>query len=92
MIAVSRGQVLQRMREMAQPESKAKETWTAVWVFLVVVVFIALILIVGTGLPRYGAETEFAGVSIIKTGKPPAMPGRHAEFDSSGSRCRTSLW
>jgi hypothetical protein len=50
---------------MTQPESKAKEAWTTVWVFLVVVVFIALILIVGTGLPRYGAETEFAGVSII---------------------------
>ena len=30
--------------------------------------------------------------TIIKVGKPPAMPGRHAEFDNSGSRCRTSLW
>ena len=50
---------------MAQPESKAKDAWTTVWVFLVVVVFIALILIVGTGLPRYGRETEYAGVSVI---------------------------
>jgi hypothetical protein len=34
--------------------------------------------------------TVFANVT--RMGKPPALPGRHAKFDNSGSRCRTSSW